>query len=279
MPLYVGAVFKSIGAKSNSGWITPTAFINHSDAGYVRSLQNWWLNTAPSPNGSGSLSCHFHIAWDGYMEQYVDTLRRANANVQANTYAISVEVSNSPSYRDGRISFNDDPYSEAQIRALVQLHKWVLATHPGIPAKKCTDGRHGLGWHNQYPQWTTPGHQCPGTKRIELLQTRVWPEVFTQEEDELTPDEKKSLKKIEQRTEKINQTNWFANAAMQIAGRAWDWSVASSLEILYQQELGRSLDPGGLKTWMREAKKGKSFSEIQAMIHRSGEAKRHRGEA
>lgn len=153
--------------------MTPTAGITHSDAGYVESLYGWWTNPA-----SGGLSCHAHVSWDGVLEQYIDTEREACANVEANAYGISVEVSNSPDYRDGKVSFDGDPYSPAQIAALVDWWTWALTTHKTIPPEKCADGRRGLGWHDQYPQWTTPGHVCPGRRRIEQLQTDIWPQVF-----------------------------------------------------------------------------------------------------
>lgn len=153
--------------------MVPTAGITHSDAGYVDSLYGWWTNPA-----SGGLSCHFHVAWDGTLEQYVDTRQRAYANVEANAYGLSAECSNSPAYRDGRVSFDDDAYSPAQIVTLIDLWKWVLEAEPTVRAEVCRDGVHGLGWHNQYPQWTTPGHACPGATRIRQLQTVIFPAVF-----------------------------------------------------------------------------------------------------
>lgn len=153
--------------------MVPTAGITHSDAGYVDSLYGWWTNPA-----SGGLSCHFHVAWDGTLEQYVDTRQRAYANVEANAYGLSAECSNSPAYRDGRVSFDDDAYSPAQIVTLIDLWKWVLEAEPTVRAEVCRDGVHGLGWHNQYPQWTTPGHVCPGAARIETLRTRIFPAVI-----------------------------------------------------------------------------------------------------
>lgn len=153
--------------------LTPTAAVTHSDAGYVRSLYGWWTNPA-----SGGLSCHAHISWEGELEQYIDTARVAYAQMEANWFGLSCEVSNSPDYQAGRRSFDDDPYSDAQIRVLVDWWTWACVEHPTIARLVCVDGRNGFGWHDKFPQWTTPGHVCPGRRRIEQLQQVVFPAVF-----------------------------------------------------------------------------------------------------
>ena len=166
------AVWKPIWTKTASARpITPTAAVVHSDAGYVTSLQGWWLNP-----GSGGLSCHFHVGWDGSIEQYVDTDRAGIANVEANDYGISIECSNSPSWQ--QVTFARDAYSPAQVAAITRLLGWICDTHLTVPRRVCTDGRHGLGWHDQYPQWTTRGHVCPGAARVEALRTRIFPAVI-----------------------------------------------------------------------------------------------------
>ena len=185
------AAWKPIGVKtSNAAPITPTAVIDHSDAGYVTSLQGWWLNS-----GSDSLSCHFHVAWDGTLEQYVDTGRKAVANVAANRFGISIEFSNSPDYRDKRRSFDADPYSSAQIATAIRLHTWLADTHPTIPRQVCTDGVHGFGWHDKFPSWTTRGHVCPGAARVRQLQDMIYPATFnrSEEDDDMTPAQSKQL--------------------------------------------------------------------------------------
>lgn len=201
------ATWKPIGAKTTGAApMTPTAVIDHSDAGYVQSLQGWWLNPQ-----SGPLSCHFHIAWDGTIEQYADTNRRAIANVEANAYGISIEFSNSPAYRDNQVSFDQDVYSPAQIASAIRLHNWLAETHPTIPRQLCTDGVHGFGWHDKFPRWTTTGHVCPGSRRVSQLQAEIYPATFapTAEDDDMTPDQ------ITQATDTNDQAH---KAALQSAG-------------------------------------------------------------
>lgn len=201
MARYEGALWRPVGYKTDlAPAMVATCSITHSDAGFVESLQGWWCNP-----GSGPLVSHFHVSWDGTVEQYVDTDRQAVANVEANWFAIATEVSNSPAYRDRQVSFDADVYSQAQIDALIGLYRWQAATHPGIPKEVCGDGRHGFGWHDQYPQWTTPSHVCPGKARVFQLQTIIFPAVFKQDqpvkphplEDQfmsLTPDETSLLR-------------------------------------------------------------------------------------
>lgn len=268
MPRYPAAVWKPIGWKTTGvPAIRPTAMVTHSDAGFVRSLQGWWL----SP-GSGSLSCHLHIAWDGYVEQYVDTLRRAAANVAANGFGLSVEVSNSPDYAAGRVSFNDDTYSDAQIEALIEWHRWGIANHPGIPARRCTDGVHGLGWHNQFPAWTTPGHQCPGARRVRQLLDVVYPAVIggpAPKEPEMNSRQERILVDTQNKAGRA----WLHSAkAVGVAGAARDAALQVGVTEIYWRRLGRAPDPKGLAVWVGAAR-GSSLAEVDARIAASSEAK------
>lgn len=164
---------------ATQGHMTPTATVWHSAAPGGDDLYGWWMN----PN-SGGLNCHFYINSKGELMQYIDTNVRAFANVQANAYGISVETQNNPNNQ-----FDADPWTDAQIAMAIKLQDWICEEHSTVPKQLCTDGVHGIGWHEQYPEWTTPGHHCPGTDRVDQLQHVIIPAVISGQvpgEDELS---------------------------------------------------------------------------------------------
>lgn len=136
--------------------ITPRVVILHSAAGRG-SLYNFFLR-------SSSLESHFWVSTAGQVEQYVDTNVRADANRNANPFAISIETESSPSATE--------PWSPAQYEAIVALVAWCCETH-GIPAVICPrwDGS-GIGWHIMWGApgpWTPVAKSCPGPARIRQM--------------------------------------------------------------------------------------------------------------
>lgn len=224
MPLYPNAVHEILPANTKQAHIAPTAVIVHSAAGAAQDLYGWWMN----PN-AGGLECHFYVATDGTVYQYMDTVVRADANVQANGYGISIETENNKGHTSGG-AFMSDVWTAPQQASLVRLIDWCCTTH-NIRRELCADGRHGIGWHDQYPQWTTPGHVCPGTARIQQLQTQVIPAVAggtaptTSQEDELDAPQAKQLSDT---------------AAM---------LPAVFVDVLYRTYGKRDPDPSGLEYW------------------------------
>ena len=114
----------------------------------------------------------------------MDTNVRADANGRANGYAISIETED-----DGDPEGN--PWTDAQLRALIDLNVWICETH-GIPPELArTPTGEGLGWHSMWgfkdplrlegpvPNPWTPsfGKTCPGRTRINQFVTIVVPRV------------------------------------------------------------------------------------------------------
>ena len=146
----------------------PTLVVVHSNAGTSGDLHGWW---EANPDG---LMSHFPIGIGGELWQYVDTGRQAYANVEANGYGISIESANNPGHT-AMPGFDSDRWQGAQLATLVRLLRWIGITHPKIPMRWCTDGRTGIGAHDEFPQWTTPGHQCPGAARAAQLRDEIVP--------------------------------------------------------------------------------------------------------
>lgn len=150
MALYPNARHRLIPPGPNDPKIKPRVLILHVDAGNAASLYHWF-------NGpSGGIESHFHIPKVGQVEQYRDTDYEADANTDANPFAISAETQG---YEFG--VWND--HQLAEIKALIL---WANRVH-GIPLKVVDrwDGS-GIGYHTQFPgRWDKRGASCPGPDR------------------------------------------------------------------------------------------------------------------
>jgi N-acetylmuramoyl-L-alanine amidase/LAGLIDADG-like domain len=138
----------------SQGRITPIAIIDHSIVG---SAVGAWLLF----RDASGLESHFIVrgrrsgAEDGHIWQLMDTGRRADANRDANGYAISIETED-----DG--DPDTQPWTRAQLQSLAWLHNKLRSVHPSIPrraSRSCSDpaglGYHALALHTEIP--TTRG--------------------------------------------------------------------------------------------------------------------------
>lgn len=145
--------------------IAPRIAILHSAAGRG-SLYGYFLNSSP-------LESHFWVSESGVIEQYVDTNRRADANRNANGYAVSIETESSLAATER--------WSPAQAAAIVRLLDWLCTEHPNIRRRQCDapDGS-GIGWHIMFGTpgpWTPVRKSCPGPARIAQARDEIIPAV------------------------------------------------------------------------------------------------------
>ena len=156
MALCPFATHKLLPESATQPKITARAVIMHSAAGRG-SLYRFFLN-------SSSLESHFWVSEKGVIEQYVDTGRRADANRNANSFAISIETESSPAATE--------PWAPAQLDAIVHLVRWCCDTH-GIPVRQIPAwNSSGIGWHIQFGApgpWTPVSKSCPGPARIRQM--------------------------------------------------------------------------------------------------------------
>lgn len=94
---------------------------------------------------SNSACSHFYVAKDGTVEQYIDTKYRSASDMNGNDSTISVETAGGVTNPDG------EPWTDAQVEALVKLWKWARDTH-GIKNQIAKDTQTnensaGLSWH------------------------------------------------------------------------------------------------------------------------------------
>ena len=139
--------------------ITPTTIIDHSIVGSA--LGAWYYFRDQT-----GIESHFIVrgrpssSADGHIWQLMDTGRQADANLNANAFAISIETEDNGDP-------DDFPWSRAQLASLRWLHAKLRAVHSTIPRRRCPSPRGGgLGYHSMWgaPSAWTPvaGKTCPG---------------------------------------------------------------------------------------------------------------------
>jgi hypothetical protein len=136
--------------------ITPTTIIDHSIVGSAEGA--WQMFKERS-----SLESHFIVDLNGEIWQLMDTSRQADANLQANRYALSIETAD-------RGNPDIQPWTPQQLDSLAWLHDELVRLHPTIPRRKsrsCADPA-GLGYHTLHGApscWTPVSKSCPGAVR------------------------------------------------------------------------------------------------------------------
>jgi len=177
MAWYPAATQKPIAPGPTDPKIKPRVVILHVDAGNAESLYGWF-------NGpSGGVESHFFVKKTGEVEQYRDTSIQADANTDANDFAISIETQ----------GFAAGEWTPAQLASIKALILWCHTTH-GIPLVKVQtwDGS-GIGYHTLFPgSWDKRGASCPGPDRIKQFNNVLVPWMATGEEDDMamTPEER-----------------------------------------------------------------------------------------
>jgi hypothetical protein len=121
--------------------------------------------------------------------QWCDTARTADANLDGNPRAISIENADTASPYPAWKGSEVPPFTDDQCELIAQITAWACKTH-GIPAKLAPDSRptsRGIAWHRQGidpyrvsggEKWSDSyGKVCPGDKRIEQIKSVIVPRV------------------------------------------------------------------------------------------------------
>jgi hypothetical protein len=159
---YPRAVQRIIPPGANDPKITPRIAILHVDAGNADSLYDYFKNR------SGGIESHFFVKKDGTVEQYRGIYDQADANLDANDFAVSIETQ----------GFAAGEWTDAQLKSIKALLLWLHA-EAGIPLVRCTawDG-HGVGYHTMWgapSHWTPVAKTCPGPDRIKQFDAILVP--------------------------------------------------------------------------------------------------------
>lgn len=149
--------------------IEPRIFIAHSIVGSIEgAFQHFAHNT--------SLESTFGLRLDGFIEQWMDTEKRADANAKANSFANSVETEDNGDP-------DTQPWTNAQLNALVWLFNELNQLHPKIQRRAAShwDGS-GVGYHTMFPEWVGTPRTCPGRIRINQFNNLLIPMILATEE-------------------------------------------------------------------------------------------------
>lgn len=185
MALYPAAVKRLIPPGPNDPKIKARVAILHVDAGGSTGADLFrYFST-----GSGGIESHFTVDYDGTVTQFRDTAWQADANMDANDFAVSIES-------QGKAA---GQWTAAQLASIKALLLWLNKTH-GIPLVKCPkwDGS-GVGYHILFMQrWAGGPRACPGPDRIKQFNNVLVPWMATGgQDDDMTPEQAKSLERAE----------------------------------------------------------------------------------
>jgi peptidoglycan hydrolase-like protein with peptidoglycan-binding domain len=120
---------------------------------------------------SGGVESHFYIRRNGVIEQYRDTDYEADANTEANPFAISIETQ----------GMGEGEWTGAQLASIKKLLDWINANHD-VPYEVPTtwDGK-GIGYHILFmKEWAGGARSCPGPDRIKQFDEVLVPWFATQ---------------------------------------------------------------------------------------------------
>ncbi|MFD7413540.1 N-acetylmuramoyl-L-alanine amidase [Kitasatospora purpeofusca] len=185
--------------------ITPTQVIFHSVAApwTPRRMYEYWRD-------STNLESHFGVGYNGAVGQFIGTETRADANMHANrrgdsTGAVSIETASD--------DHHTDPWTDAQLAALIALGYWLHTRH-GIPVRVCpTWDAPGFGYHRMFPQWSDGGTACPGDARARQFHDVVLPGIARAAAGQLptvpttpVPSEEDDMPLTDADLSRINQT-------------------------------------------------------------------------
>lgn len=231
MALYPGAQLNLLPENETQSAIKPRTVCLHTAVSNGNSLFDFWMS-----DSSAGVESHMYLQKSGDLEQYMNTLRRADCQNDGNSFCISVE-----SWDGARVVWdprdNEDnvpPWNTAQVVALVKFLAWCHRVHD-IPlriSRYWNDS--GIAWHNKYigrPGFARSARLCPGKKRIAQIPGIITLAIQQEEDMPLTNDD---LDKIDARTErtverlltrKRGEYGYGSDLAVSIASAgAWKYS-------------------------------------------------------
>lgn len=154
---------------------TKTQFIVHStgDTASADRIRNYFAQTGVVVESTFIVG----VTSDDPTLQVMDSTDNADANLKSNQRAIAVEV----------VGDGTGPYTEWQVQEIIRLGRWAADNHP-IERRVCPSyTKSGFGWHVMFgapgPWTSVVGKICPGPVRIEQLKTRIFPAIFSPEDD------------------------------------------------------------------------------------------------
>lgn len=169
--LYPEALWRPLSDQQTEPVIgVPKLLVIHTMVGGLRGTEQMFRR-----DGYGGVESTFGLggvadgSLDGVGFQWQRLSRQADAQMDANVFATSVECSDGGNWRL--------PFSPKQVAWLIDFTTW-WCKNTGNPCVKATrwDG-HGVGYHKMFLKWTGGARECPGPARIKQLENVIWPAV------------------------------------------------------------------------------------------------------
>ncbi|WP_405554354.1 N-acetylmuramoyl-L-alanine amidase [Streptomyces sp. NBC_01171] len=228
--------------------IKPTQFILHSIVAPwtpQRTYEYW--------RDSTNLESHFGLGYDGSLGQFIGTQTRADANGPANrrpdgTGAVSLESASNLQA--------SDPWTAAQVEAIVRLGVWLHQTH-GIPLRICRSADDpGYGYHRLHTAWNPDAHSCPGDARVKQFHEVVFPAIVARATGKATDS-----KELDMDEDKVFDAVWEQDKApapstSSTAKSNPTWKPISFLREMYDLLTGMKKDIDALRAEVATLKKG-----------------------
>lgn len=143
-------------------------------------------------DGYVGVESHFGTGYiDGKVTayQWVDTARTADANLDANPRAISIENADTSTPFPAWKGSDVPPFTDEQAELIAQITAWACKQHniPAVLAPDSRPGSRGIAWHRMGidpyrvaggEKWSDSyGKVCPGDARIEQVKNVIVPRV------------------------------------------------------------------------------------------------------
>lgn len=136
-------------------------------------------------DGYVGVESHFGVGSDGTIWQFTDTAHTADANLDANDRAISVETADSGVGFPEWTGENVPAWTDDQVQALAELVAWACKTHgiPCVAVHTSLPSARGIGYHRLgINPWRVDGGEswspsdgkiCPGDRRVAQIPTVI----------------------------------------------------------------------------------------------------------
>jgi hypothetical protein len=152
--VYPSATYRPLNQYSNLNTKPRLGAVLHVNESNGASLFDW-ISSNPSKPSDTQMSCHFQVAKDGTVEQYIDTDNGSWCQVGGNDTYVSIETE----------GFHTEALTTAQLNAVAGILGWLHSTY-SIPLQLAeTPGQLGFGWHGMGGTAWGGHFDCPGVRK------------------------------------------------------------------------------------------------------------------
>lgn len=175
MSRYPGATWRPLAADPShqAPMSRHDGIVLHTMAGSLAGTEAMFLQS-----GFTGTESHFGVGADGTVLQWVDTSRRADANLNGTWRLLSVETADTGPPFPSWSGSNVPAWTDAQLDAIAGIVAWAAKAHdfPIEAMRSSRAGERGVGWHRLgIEPWRVDGGEawsestgkaCPGDRRI-----------------------------------------------------------------------------------------------------------------